>query len=59
MQVRFYDIHWDMTDSEETRMPEECGPPSECVLEVEDDIDLANDGADVLSQHYGWLVNGY
>ncbi len=41
-----------------TRTPEECGLPSECVLEMEDDIDLTNDGADVLSQHYGWLVDG-
>ena len=60
MQVRFFDIDWDMTedDSEETRTPQDCGLPSECVLEVEDDIDLAEDGTDVLSQHYGWLVNG-
>jgi len=58
MQVRFYDIEWDMTDSDKPRTPEECGLPSECVLEVEDDIDLSRDGADVLSQHYGWLVKG-
>jgi hypothetical protein len=45
-------------DSAETRKPQDCDLPSECVLEVEDDIDLAEDGADVLSQHYGWLVNG-
>jgi hypothetical protein len=60
MQVRFFNIDWDMTedDSEETRTPQDCGLPSECVLEVEDDMDLAEDGSDVLSQHYGWLVNG-
>jgi len=60
MQVRFFDIRWDMTadDSEEPHTPDECGLPPECVLEMEDDIDLTNDGADVLSQHYGWLVDG-
>jgi len=60
MQVRFYDIRWDTTDddSEETRTPQRCGLPSECILEMEDGVDLANDGADELSQHYGWLVEG-
>ncbi len=60
MQVRFYDIRWNMADedSEETRTPEACGLPSECVLELEEDLDLANDAADVLSQEYGWLVDG-
>ncbi len=56
MRVRFFDIDWDMT--EETRTPQDCGLPSECVLETDDDIDLAQDGADVLGQEYGWLVNG-
>ena len=59
MQVRFFNIDWDTTedDSEESCTPEECSLPSECILEVEGDVDLANEGAEVLTQHYGWLVN--
>ena len=42
MRVRFFDIDWDMT--EETRTPQDCGLPSECVLETDDDIDLRRTG---------------
>ena len=52
MKVRFFDIEWDLDKGERADLP------SECVLEVEDDLDLAEDGADVLSQEYGWCVSG-
>ena len=51
MQVRFYDIQWD-TDGEKVDLP------AECVLEVDDDIDLEEEGADALSDEYGFCVFG-
>ena len=50
MKVRFFDIQWDVDEGENPELP------SECIVEVEDDIDLDEDGADVLSQEHGWCV---
>ena len=52
MTIRFYAIEWD-TDGEEVDLP------SEVTLEVDADLDLDVDGADVLSDKYGWCVNGF
>ena len=53
MKVRFFNIDWD-TDGEEVDLPLEAYVPN-----VDDDIDLENDGADVLSDKYGWCVNSF
>ncbi len=62
MRVRFFDIEWE-TDGEEVDLP------TECVLEVDEevpeslDMDLATflneEGANLLSDAFGWLVQGF
>jgi len=63
MKARFYDIEWE-TDGHPL---EDCGLPTECTLEVDvelaadyDTIDqyLREEGANLLSDRYGFLVNG-
>jgi hypothetical protein len=49
MQVRFSNINWD-TDGTEVDLPDEV------TLDVDDDLDVDEAGADVLSDHYGWCV---
>ena len=55
MQVRFFDIDWDTDGESQT----ELGLPTECVLEVADDTELPVDGADCLSNEWGWCVNSF
>jgi hypothetical protein len=55
MLVRFCDINWD-TDGEN---PVELGLPSEVVLEVENDTNVEDEGADILSDRFGWCVNSF
>lgn len=52
MKVRFFDIDWD-TDGETEDLP------TETTLEVDDDLDICEEGADVLSDTYGWCVNSF
>ena len=54
-KIRFLDIKWD-TDGAE---PKECGLPSKCVMEVDDDTDVAEQGADCLSDKYGFCVESF
>lgn len=49
MKIKFSNIVWD-TDGEEVDLP------SEVTLEVDEDSDVALDGADMLSDKYGWCV---
>lgn len=57
MKVRFYEIEWDTsTDDEEMATIEPPSLPLETVLEVDDDTDLEDNGADVLSDKYGFCV---
>jgi hypothetical protein len=60
MIVRFFDIQWDTSDEEieKLRTPEECGLPSEATFNVDDDLDLEDEGADALSDRYGFCVLG-
>lgn len=51
MLIRFYDIEWDV---EKLRTL-----PTETVLEVEDDCEVSMEGADVLSDKYGYCVHGF
>jgi len=49
MKIRFLEIKWD-TDGESVQLPDEV------VLTVGDDVDVDLEGADVLSDEYGWCV---
>jgi hypothetical protein len=51
VKVRFFDIEWDFDEGDRADLP------SECVLEVEDDVDPAEAGADALSDRYGFCVS--
>ena len=65
MIVNFYDIDWDMSDDDidddepNAHIMPPTMPPTQVTLTVEDDIDISLEGADVLSDHYGWCVNGF
>ena len=52
MRVRFFDISWD-TDGEDVDLP------TDVTLEVDEDIDLDTQGADELSDEFGWCVFGF
>ncbi len=49
---RAYDIKWE-TDGHKVKLPKEI------TFELDDDADPAYEGADVLSDKTGWLVNGF
>ena len=53
MKVRFFNIDWD-TDGEKVDLPLEVIIP-----DVETDVDIENEGADILSDKYGWCVNSF
>lgn len=61
MLVRFTDIDWDTTDEENEDIEEDFGNrlPKTVTLEVDDDVELSTEGADVLSDKYGWCVNSF
>lgn len=51
-RIKFSEIEW-QTDGEEVELP------SSVVLEVSDGFDVEENGADLLSDKYGWLVESY
>lgn len=62
MRVRFYNIQWDTTDdNDEGESPSaaDLGLPEEVTLDVDDDLCLETEGADVLSDRYGFCVFGF
>ncbi len=52
MQVKFFNIEWD-TEGEQVDLP------NEVVRTVEDDLDVAMDGADALSDEFGWCIRSF
>jgi len=52
MKIRFYNIDW-ITDGEDVDLP------NETILKVDDHVDLITEGADVLSDVYGWCIWGF
>lgn len=52
MKVRFYDIVWD-TDGLDVSLT------TEVTLDVDDDLCVETEGADVLSDTFGWCVHGF
>ena len=61
MKVRFFNIEWDTSNDDDEGDPpsaEECGLPKECILLMDDDSDPNEEGADALSDEYGFCVKG-
>lgn len=54
-KIHFYDIRWD-TDGESV---DETELPKSVTLEVDDDVDIDLEGADILSDEFGWCVLGF
>lgn len=52
MKIRFFNIVWD-TDGHETELP------TEIELECSSDLNPSYDGADLLSDKYGWCVESF
>lgn len=57
-RVRFFNINWD-TEDEGVNSNISALLPSEVTLDVDDDLDIAYEGADVLSDKFGWCVFGF
>lgn len=52
MKVEFYDIIWN-TDNEKIELPEKI------ILTVKDNFDPSSEGAELLSNETGWLVESF
>lgn len=52
MLIRIFDIDWDLDD-------EIVNLPREVYMEVPNNIDMDEEGADLLSDHFGWCVRGF
>ena len=52
-RYKVFDIDWDTVDQKVHHLP------SEAIIDIEDDQDVSLDGADVLSNEYGWCVNSF
>ena len=50
--VNFYNIDWD-TDGEEIELP------TDIILTVDEDFEIDLEGADLLSDEYGFCVNSF
>lgn len=60
MLVRFENIEWDTSnDSDEFDNDEPIDLPTTVEREVDDDLDVENDGADWLSDEFGFCVFGF
>lgn len=55
MRVRFTNIEWD-TGDDSTYAPSSIDLPTTVEREIADDVDLDNEGADVLSDEFGYCV---
>ena len=54
-KIRFYNIQWDTDGAPPTSL----GLPAETTLEVAEDCDVEEDGADVLSDKFSFCVFGF
>jgi len=57
-KIRFYNIRWDTTDDQHPD-GQDASLPDEATIEVADDTDPEEDGANALSDEYGWCVFGF
>ena len=51
-KINFYNIDWD-TDGEEIDLP------TDVILTVDVDVEISLEGADLLSDEYGFCVNSF
>ena len=51
-KIKFYNVNWD-TDGKYNNLP------TEVLLKVDEDIDVSLEGADLLSDEYGFCVNSF
>lgn len=51
--IRFYDIQWDTDGVLIDSLPEET------TIEVDNDTDVSLEGADILSDKFGWCVDSF
>ena len=60
MKVRFFDIDWDLEDLT-TREKKEVLSflPTLPIVNVDDDVDINKEGADILADHYGYCVYNF
>jgi hypothetical protein len=56
--IRFFNIQWDTTDAEHP-VGQVVDLPTDVVLDVDDDLDPEYEGADVLSDKFGWCVTSF
>ena len=57
MLVKFSHIDWDTSsDDENDDVPV---LPKEITIEVDDDVNVDTEGADILSDHFGFCINGF
>lgn len=54
-KIHFFNIKWD-TDGEPV---DETELPTSIIMKVDFDIDIDTEGADVLSDEFGWCVLGF
>lgn len=60
MKVRFFDIDWDLDDLNNRERKEALSfLPKAPVICVDDDTDINEEGADILSDEYGYCVYGF
>jgi hypothetical protein len=60
MRIKFFDIDWDTsTDSDEYENVDAPILPDEVTLDVEEDIDVDLEGADILSDKYGFCIHAF
>jgi len=52
MTIRFFNIVWD-SDNADAKLP------TETILEVPADCDVEMEGADILSDQFGYCVHGF
>ena len=55
MKIRFFNIKWDTTDDDNPQ-GQDIGLPSECTFNIDTVVDIDREGADILSDKYGWCV---
>ena len=48
MKIRFFDIDWDTTEKKKAQLPKEC------VVELNNDVNVDSEGLTILSEHYGF-----
>lgn len=60
MEVMFFDIDWDLDDlTARERKEVRSFLPSQPIIEVDDDVDIYEEGADILSDEYGYCVHDF